>query len=57
MILQKEIAAIAYEKGILKTAIDKDWALDHFLDERVEMQTHIESLKDLKYKDVLLGLC
>jgi len=113
MILQKEIATIATEKGIVKTTIDKNWALGHFLDaifsirelrkklifkggtcirkcyipdyrfsedldftsndksfkltkkhleeisrlliERVELQTHVESLKDLLYNDELAG--
>lgn len=32
MILQKEIATIAAQKGVVKTTIDKDWALGHFLD-------------------------
>ena len=32
MILQKEIATIATQKGVLKSTIDKDWALGHFLD-------------------------
>jgi predicted nucleotidyltransferase component of viral defense system len=32
MILQKEIKTIATLKGIVKTTIDKDWALGHFVD-------------------------
>ncbi|MDF1546634.1 MAG: nucleotidyl transferase AbiEii/AbiGii toxin family protein [Bacteroidales bacterium] len=32
MILQKEIVAISTSKGIVKTTIDKDWALGHFID-------------------------
>jgi len=113
MILQKEIASIAAQKGVVKSTIDKDWALGHFVDaifsipelrqklilkggtclkkcyipdyrfsedldftsidkdfkltrkhlnditalleKRVEMPTHIESLKELKYKDQLTG--
>jgi predicted nucleotidyltransferase component of viral defense system len=31
MILQKEIITIAEEKGVLKSTIDKDWVLGHFL--------------------------
>ena len=31
MILQKEIMTIAEQKGVVKSAIDKDWALGHFL--------------------------
>jgi len=113
MILQKEIATIASQKGVVKSTVDKDWALGHFIDavfsipelrqklifkggtclkkcyipdyrfsedldftstendfiltrnhlndiktllkQRVEMSTHIESLKELKYKDNLTG--
>ena len=113
MILQKEIAGIAVQKGVVKSTIDKDWALGHFIDaifsipelkqmlifkggtclkkcyipdyrfsedfdftsidkdfkltskhldnisallkQRVEMPTHIESLKELKFKDKLTG--
>ena len=113
MILQKEIVTIAAQKGVVKSAIDKDWALGHFIDaifsipelrqklifkggtclkkcyipdyrfsedidftsidrdfiltrkhldnistllkQRVEMPTHIESLKELKFKDKLTG--
>ena len=43
MILQKEIAAIAAEQGVLKITMDKDWALGHFLDA-------IFSISDLKEK-------
>jgi predicted nucleotidyltransferase component of viral defense system len=32
MILQKEIAGIAAQKGVVKSTIDKDWALGHFID-------------------------
>ena len=32
MILQKEIMPIAASKGVVKTTIDKDWALGHFID-------------------------
>jgi len=113
MILQKEIAGIAAQKGVVKSTIDKDWALGHFIDaifsvpelkqklifkggtclkkcyipdyrfsedldftsidkdfkltrkhldiisaflkQRVEMPTHFESLKELRYKDKLTG--
>jgi predicted nucleotidyltransferase component of viral defense system len=113
MILQKEIMTISAEKGIVKTTIDKDWALGHFIDaiytlselrknlifkggtclkkcylpnyrfsedldftsistefkltqshldeickllkDRVGLLTYIESLKDLIYKDDLVG--
>lgn len=113
MILQKEIASIATLKNVVKSTIDKDWALGHFLDamftiheireklifkggtclrkcylpdyrfsedldftsndknfrltrshlneiaglvdQRVGMLTHIESLKELVYKDQLVG--
>lgn len=113
MILQKEIAGIAAQKGVVKSTIDKDWALGHFVDavfsipelkqmlifkggtclkkcyipdyrfsedldftsinkdfkltrkhldnistllkQRVEMPTHFESLKELRYKDKLTG--
>jgi len=113
MILQKEIATIATQKGVVKSTIDKDWALGHFIDavfsipelkqmlifkggtclkkcyipdyrfsedldftsidkdfkltrkhldnistllkQRVEMPTHFESLKELRYKDKLTG--
>lgn len=113
MILQKEIVTIAAQKGVVKSTIDKDWALGHFIDaifsipelrqklifkggtclkkcyildyrfsedldftstdkdfiltrkhlenissllkQRVEMPTHIESLKEIKFKDKLTG--
>lgn len=113
MILQKEISSVAALKNVVKSTIDKDWALGHFLDaiftvpeirgklvfkggtclrkcyipdyrfsedldftsndkefrltryhlnqitsllnQRVGMLTHIESLKDLVYKDQLVG--
>lgn len=32
MILQKEIVTIAVSKGVVKSTIDKDWALGHFVD-------------------------
>jgi hypothetical protein len=32
MILQKEIVTIAAQKGVVKSTIDKDWALGHFID-------------------------
>jgi predicted nucleotidyltransferase component of viral defense system len=113
MILQKEIVTIAAQKGVVKSTIDKDWALGHFIDaiysipelrqklifkggtclkkcyipdyrfsedldftsidkdfkltrkhldnistllkQRVEMPTHFESLKELRYKNKLTG--
>jgi len=113
MILQKEIVTIASQKGVVKSTIDKDWALGHFIDaifsipelklklifkggtclkkccipdyrfsedldftsidkdfkitrkhldnistllkQRVEMPTHFESLKELRYKNKLTG--
>lgn len=113
MILQKEIVTIAAQKGVVKSTIDKDWALGHFIDaifsipelrqmlifkggtclkkcyipdyrfsedldftstdkdfiitgkhldnistylkQRVEMPTHIESLKELKFNNKLTG--
>ena len=113
MILQKEIVTIATQKGVVKSTIDKDWALGHFIDaifsvpelkqklffkggtclkkcyipdyrfsedldftstdknfkltrkhlteittliqQRVEMPTHIESLKELVHKNELAG--
>jgi len=32
MILQKEITSVATLKNVVKSTIDKDWALGHFLD-------------------------
>jgi len=113
MILRKEIAGIAAQTGVVKSTVDKDWALGHFIDaifsipelkqklifkggtclkkcyipgyrfsedldftsidkdfiltrkhldsiltllkQRVEMYTHFESLKELKYNDKLTG--
>lgn len=113
MILQKEIVTIATQKAVVKSTIDKDWALGHFIDalfsipelrqklifkggtclkkcyipdyrfsedldftstdkeftltqkhlheitsliqQRVEMPTHIESLRELVYKNQLVG--
>lgn len=113
MILQKEIVAVAAQKGVVKSIIDRDWALGHFIDaiysipelrqklifkggtclkkcyipdyrfsedldftsidkdfiltrktlenilallkQRIEMPTHIESLKELKYENKLTG--
>lgn len=113
MILQKEIVAVAAQMGVVKSTIDKDWALGHFIDaiysipelrqklifkggtclkkcyipdyrfsedldftsidksfiltrkhlidittflkQRVEMPTHIESLKELMFEDKLTG--
>jgi len=113
MILQKEIVTIATQKAVVKSTIDKDWALGHFMDalfsipelrqklifkggtclkkcyipeyrfsedldftstdkefkltlkhlqeiisliqQRVEMPTHIESLRELVHKNQLTG--
>lgn len=113
MILQKEIVAVAAQKGVVKSTIDKDWALSHFIDaiysipelrqklifkggtclkkcyipdyrfsedldftsidkdfihtrnhlenilallkQRIEIPTHIESLKELIFEDKLMG--
>ena len=113
MILQKEIVTIATQKAVVKSTIDKDWALGHFIDalfsipelrqklifkggtclkkcyipdyrfsedldftstdkeftltqkhlheitsliqQRVEMPTHIESLRELVHKNQLVG--
>lgn len=113
MILLKEISEIAAKKGVVKSTIDKDWALGHFIDamftlpdlrrnlvfkggtclkkcyfpdyrfsedldftsvdsefrltnkhlieisaflmDRVQMQTHLESLRNLVYNDRLTG--
>jgi len=48
MILQKEIAIIASKKGVLKSTIDKDWALGHFIDA-------IFSIAELRQKLILKG--
>ena len=32
MILQKEIATLALQKGVVKSTLEKDWALGHFID-------------------------
>ncbi len=48
MILQREVAAIALEKQVSKTTIDKDWVLGHFIDA-------IFSLKELKDKLIFKG--
>jgi len=48
MILQKEIAGIAVQKGVLKSTIDKDWALGHFIDA-------IFSIPELRQKLVFKG--
>ena len=32
MILQKEIVTIAAQKEVVKSTIDKDWTLGHFID-------------------------
>jgi len=32
MILRKEIAGIAAQTGVVKSTVDKDWALGHFID-------------------------
>ncbi len=48
MILQKEITNIATQKNVVKSTIDKDWALGHFLDA-------IFSIQDLRGKLVFKG--
>lgn len=48
MILQKEIANIAAQKGVVKSTIDKDWALGHFIDA-------IFSIPELKQKLIFKG--
>jgi len=48
MILQKEIVTIAAQKGVVKSAIDKDWALGHFIDS-------IFSIPELRQKLIFKG--
>jgi predicted nucleotidyltransferase component of viral defense system len=48
MILQKEIVTIATQKGVVKSTIDKDWALGHFIDA-------IFSIPELKQKLIFKG--
>ena len=48
MILQKEISNISILKGVIKSTIDKDWALDHFLDA-------IYSIPDFRQKLIFKG--
>lgn len=48
MILQKEITDIAAQKGVVKSTIDKDWALGHFIDA-------IFSIPELKQKLIFKG--
>jgi predicted nucleotidyltransferase component of viral defense system len=48
MILQKEIANIAAQKGVVKSTIDKDWALGHFIDA-------IFSIPELRQKLIFKG--
>ena len=48
MILQKEIVGIAAQKGVVKSTIDKDWALGHFIDA-------IFSIPELKQKLIFKG--
>lgn len=48
MILQKEITDIAAQKGVVKSTIDKDWVLGHFLDA-------IYSITELRQKLVFKG--
>jgi predicted nucleotidyltransferase component of viral defense system len=48
MILQKEISDIALQKGVIKSTIDKDWVLGHFLDA-------IYSIPELRQKLVFKG--
>lgn len=44
MILQKEITTIAEQKGVLKSTVDKDWVLGHFLAAIYSEQTLRETL-------------
>jgi len=48
MILQKEIVTIAAQKGVVKSTIDKDWALGHFIDA-------IFSITELRQKLIFKG--
>jgi len=48
MILQKEIVTIAAQKGVVKSTIDKDWALGHFIDA-------IYSIPELRQKLIFKG--
>jgi predicted nucleotidyltransferase component of viral defense system len=48
MILQKEIATIASQKGLVKSTIDKDWAISHFIDA-------IYSVPELRQKLIFKG--
>jgi len=48
MILQKEIVTIATRKGVVKSTIDKDWALGHFIDA-------IFSIPELRQKLIFKG--
>ncbi len=48
MILQKEIVTIAAHKGVVKSTIDKDWALGHFIDA-------IYSIPELRQKLIFKG--
>lgn len=44
MILQKEIMTIAEQKGVIKSTVDKDWVLGHFLAAIYSQQTLRENL-------------
>ena len=48
MILQKEIANVATLKNVVKSTIDKDWALGHFLDA-------IFTIQDIREKLIFKG--
>lgn len=48
MILQKEIADIAAQKGVVKSTIDKDWALGHFIDAIFSIAT-FEEIKENEF--------
>jgi len=44
MILQKEITSVSTLKNVVKSTIDKDWALGHFLDSIFTVQEIREKL-------------
>jgi predicted nucleotidyltransferase component of viral defense system len=48
MIIQKEIVNVATLQGVVKSTIDKDWALGHFLDA-------LFTVRDLREKLIFKG--
>lgn len=48
MILQKDIATLALQNGVVKSTIEKDWALGHFIDA-------IFSIPELRQKLIFKG--